>query len=79
MTTSFRIAIDSLAYGQAGIGRTPEGKVVFVPKTAPGDLVEVELTRETSSYSEGIVTSIIEPQRQPVLTPTPAVSVPGCI
>mgnify|MGYP002233172645 FL=1 len=38
MTTSFRIAIDSLAYGQAGIGRTPEGKVVFVPKTAPGDL-----------------------------------------
>ena len=51
MTTSFRIAIDSLAYGQAGIGRTPEGKVVFVPKTAPGDLVEVELTRETSSYS----------------------------
>ena len=61
MTTSFRIAIDSLAYGQAGIGRTPEGKVIFVPKTAPGDLIEGELTRETSSYSEGIATSIIEP------------------
>ncbi len=61
MTSSLRITIDSLAYGQAGVGRSPEGKVVFVPKTAPGDVVGVTLTHETSSYSEGVIQTIVEP------------------
>ena len=60
MTSPIRITIDSLAYGQAGVGRSPEGKVVFVPQTAPGDEVEVNLTRQRSSYAEGVVQSIVE-------------------
>ena len=39
-----------MAYGGQGLGRF-EGKVIFVPGTIPGDLVEVALTKETKNYS----------------------------
>ncbi|MED9873440.1 MAG: TRAM domain-containing protein, partial [Eggerthellaceae bacterium] len=61
MTSPLRITINSMAYGAAGVGRSEEGKVIFVPKTAPGDVVDVELTHQTASYSEGIVQTIVEP------------------
>ena len=40
------IHIDALGYGPAGIGRTQEGKAVFVEGTAPGDVVAVDIIRE---------------------------------
>lgn len=61
MTSPLRITINSMAYGAAGVGRSDEGKVIFVPRTAPGDVVDVELTHQTASYSEGVVQTIVEP------------------
>lgn len=61
-----RIDIQTMAYGIAGIGRTNEGKVVFVPGSAPGDVLEVEITRDGSSFSEGTITQILEPSPQRV-------------
>jgi 23S rRNA (uracil1939-C5)-methyltransferase len=46
------ITIDRLAFGGAGFGRI-DGKACFVPYTAPGDVVDIALTRSKSSYSEG--------------------------
>lgn len=44
MSRSLNLAIERVVYGGRGMGRV-EGKVVFVPFTAPGDRVEVEVTR----------------------------------
>ena len=37
-----RVTIEKMVYGGAGLARTEHG-VVFVQRTAPGDVVEVEL------------------------------------
>ncbi len=50
---SFLIEINSLAFGGAGVGKLPDGKVCFVRGTAPGERVEVEITDDRSSYAYG--------------------------
>jgi 23S rRNA (uracil1939-C5)-methyltransferase len=66
-----RVAIEKLVYGGAGLGRTEEG-VVFVPRTAPGDLVEVDVVDRKRDYSVGRVTALLEPSadRQPSTCPS---------
>ncbi len=56
MRISFKI--DSLAFGGNGIGRH-EGKVIFVPYSAPGDEVEVEIINERKRYSYGEIVRIL--------------------
>lgn len=60
-----RVTIEKLVYGGAGLARTDSG-VVFVPRTAPGDVVEVELVERKSDYAVARVTSLLEasPDRQ---------------
>ena len=53
MKRSFTIEIEKMVYGGHGLGRA-DGKVVFVPFTAPGDRAEIELVREKKGYAEGI-------------------------
>jgi 23S rRNA (uracil1939-C5)-methyltransferase len=53
------ITIDSLAYQGSGVGRI-EGKACFVPFSAPGDLLEVEIIIDRGSYLEARITTIIE-------------------
>ena len=55
-----QVTIEKLVYGGAGLARTEHG-VVFVPRTAPGDVVEVEITGRKSDYSLARVLSIVEP------------------
>ncbi|MDX9709643.1 MAG: methyltransferase domain-containing protein [Trichloromonas sp.] len=54
-----RLRIERLAYGGAGIGRH-EGKAVFVPCTAPGDLVDCRIVREKKRYAEGELVALLE-------------------
>lgn len=51
------IEIDKMVYGGRGMGRV-DGKVVFVPFTAAGDQVEIELSREKKNYAEGVLKKI---------------------
>lgn len=46
-----------------GVARLQNGSVVFVPLTAPGDLCEIKIIKELSSYSIGRVEKIIEPSQ----------------
>jgi 23S rRNA (uracil1939-C5)-methyltransferase len=59
VTAAVRIA--RIAAGGDGVGRLPDGRVVFVPRTAPGDLVEVESVRSFGRYARGTLVRILEP------------------
>jgi 23S rRNA (uracil1939-C5)-methyltransferase len=54
------VEITALAFGGNGVGRI-DGKVVFVPFTAPGDRVRVRLTLEKKGFSEGVATELLAP------------------
>jgi 23S rRNA (uracil1939-C5)-methyltransferase len=55
------IPIHGIAAGGDGIGRTAEGLAVFVPRTAPGDVVEVSLVRRKARYAKGRVVRLASP------------------
>ncbi|MGK3999776.1 class I SAM-dependent RNA methyltransferase [Sorangium sp. So ce1024] len=62
-----QLRIDALAAGGAGVGRLA-GEVVFVPATAPGDLVEVELDR-SARPARGRLLRVVEPSADRVAPP----------
>lgn len=51
------VTIARLAYGGRGVGRV-NGLVVFVPATAPGDVVRARVVRVRRSYAEADVISV---------------------
>jgi 23S rRNA (uracil1939-C5)-methyltransferase len=53
-----KLEITALAAEGKAMGKY-NGKVVFVPYTAPGDIVNVQVTNSRSGYMEGIVTEFI--------------------
>ncbi len=55
------VAITRVAAGGEGVGRLPDGMVVFVPRSAPGDEVEVEVTERRRRYARGRVVRLIRP------------------
>ncbi|NNC94609.1 MAG: 23S rRNA (uracil(1939)-C(5))-methyltransferase RlmD [Chitinophagales bacterium] len=48
------VKIDSIASNGSGIGKV-EGKVIFVARSIPGDVVDVRVTKERTSFDEGKV------------------------
>ena len=64
------LTIDSLSYGPAGIGRL-DGKVIFVPDTVPGDVVEVVLEQEKKTYAVGRLVAVKQPSPQRREPPCP--------
>lgn len=76
LITNIKIyAADS--YGR-GVGRH-EGKVVFVPFTAPGDVIDCRVVSSEDSYDIAELTRIIEPSGHRVEPPCPYFGVcPGC-
>ncbi|MCO5112859.1 MAG: TRAM domain-containing protein [Bdellovibrionaceae bacterium] len=62
----FEISFD----GAKGVGKLPEGKVIFVPRTAPGDTVKVRITQNKKTFCQGEVVEI--------LTPSPFRILPKC-
>lgn len=55
------IRIESLAAGGDGVGHAPDGRVVFVPFTAPGDRVRVRVVRSRARFLNARVEALIEP------------------
>ena len=51
--------VDSIAAGGDGIGRL-DGLAVFIPRTAPGDVVDVAV-RQQGRFARGRLRQIIEP------------------
>ena len=55
------VTIERIAAGGDGVGRWPDGRVVFVPRTAPGDRVAVTLVLDRPRYLKGELRRVVEP------------------
>ena len=69
------VTIDSLGYGVFGVARTDRG-VVFVPGTAPGDVVRVRLVADRRGHHEAEVRELVAPS--PLRRVPPCRFVPEC-
>ncbi|MGB3150950.1 MAG: 23S rRNA (uracil(1939)-C(5))-methyltransferase RlmD [Maribacter sp.] len=47
--------IDAGAKGKT-IGKAPDGRVIFLTNTVPGDVVDVQITKKRKAYFEGVAT-----------------------
>lgn len=65
-----KITIEKLVHGGSGLG-TADGKKIFVPYAAPGDLLEVEISADHGEWAEAGISSIIEPSPCRVNPPCP--------
>ena len=61
--------IHALAAGGDGVARDDNGRVTFVPLTAPGDRVRVKLVKETKSFARGELEEIVTPSPHRVAPP----------
>jgi hypothetical protein len=55
------VTIHDLARGGAGVAKLDSGEIVFVPFTAPGDKVSVQIHKRKKNYSHGTLVEILEP------------------
>jgi 23S rRNA (uracil1939-C5)-methyltransferase len=71
-----RLRIDSIAAGGDGVGRT-EGMVVFVPRSAPGDVLDARISGK-KSFGRGRITRIEEPSAERIDPPCPHYTIDRC-
>ncbi|MGH7580925.1 MAG: TRAM domain-containing protein, partial [Gemmatimonadales bacterium] len=55
------VRILRLATGGDGVGRLEDGRTVFVPRTAAGDLVEITQLRAHRRYARARASRLLEP------------------
>jgi 23S rRNA (uracil1939-C5)-methyltransferase len=63
------VAIESIAAGGDGVGRT-NGLVVFVPRTAPGDVVTAQIAGK-GHFARGTLRSVVTPSPARIEPPCP--------
>lgn len=56
-----RVAIERIAAGGEGVGRLPDGRAVFVHRTAPGDLAEVRVTSDRRRWARAELVRLVTP------------------
>ena len=66
---SVSVRIDSIAAGGDGVGRT-DGLVVFVPRTAPGDVVTAQIAGR-GHFARGTLRSVVTPSPARIPPPCP--------
>jgi 23S rRNA (uracil1939-C5)-methyltransferase len=76
MAQMIPVEIDSIAAGGDGVGRS-NGLVVFVPRTAPGELVTARISGK-GSFARGTLGSIARPSEDRVDPPCPHYTIDRC-
>ncbi len=61
MEDAVEVTVRAIAAGGAGVADLPDGRVVFVPRTAPGDRVSVRIERSKPRWALGSLTKVLEP------------------
>jgi 23S rRNA (uracil1939-C5)-methyltransferase len=72
-----QVDIEELAAGGDGVGHV-DGKVIFVPRAAPGDRVVVRVVQDRKSYLRGEVTEVVQPAPVRVEPPCPLFRAATC-
>jgi 23S rRNA (uracil1939-C5)-methyltransferase len=65
------VRILRIAAGGDGVGKLADGRTVFVPRTAPGDLVELDRVRESKRFARARLARVLEPGPNRVIPPCP--------
>jgi 23S rRNA (uracil1939-C5)-methyltransferase len=65
------VRILRIAAGGDGVGKLADGRTVFVPRTAPGDLVELDRIRTSKRFARARVARVLEPGPNRVVPPCP--------
>ena len=60
------VQIRALSSGGAGVGTLADGRVVFVPRTAPGDEVRVRITHGKPRWARGKLRELLVPSHDRV-------------
>lgn len=58
--TGAEVAIRGISSSGSGVGDLPDGRVVFVPLTAPGDVARVRLEKEHARWAVGTLDRLVE-------------------
>lgn len=61
MSAPVAVTVRGIAAGGAGVANLPDGRVVFVPRTAPGDRVTIQIERSKPRWAVGSLRSVLEP------------------
>ncbi len=61
MSRPVDIDIRGVASGGAGVGDLPDGRVVFVPRTAPGDRARIRIEKSRPRWAVGSLVRLLEP------------------
>lgn len=69
MDSVIGVQVRGIAAGGSGVADLPDGRVVFVPRTAPGDRASIRLVKDRSSWALGVLEHLDEPsvERRPPL------------
>jgi 23S rRNA (uracil1939-C5)-methyltransferase len=65
------VDVRGIAAGGSGVADLPDGRVVFVPRTAPGDRVRIRIVKSRPRWAEGRLEQLDEPsveRRAPLCT-----------
>jgi 23S rRNA (uracil1939-C5)-methyltransferase len=65
------VRIRTLGSGGVGVGDLPDGRVVFVARTAPGDLARIKLTQDRERWAKGKLLELLEEGPARVQPPCP--------
>ena len=60
MASPVEVPVHGIGAGGLGVGTLPHGKVVFLPRTAPGDRVVIKIVKEKARWAQGEVLEWIE-------------------
>lgn len=64
------VTIERLVYGGNGLGRI-DGKVVFIPFTLPGEIIEARIEESKKRYDKGLILRILAPSPGRIPAPCP--------
>lgn len=64
------VTIERLVYGGSGLGRI-DGKVVFIPLTLPGEIIEARIEESKKRYDKGLILRILAPSPGRIPAPCP--------
>ena len=65
------VTVRAIAAGGSGVGDLPDGRVVFVPRTAPGDRARIHVDKSKRRWAVGSLRRLLEPAPERREAPCP--------